>query len=217
MSKYSCSFRGQCESDHKGRLTREQCERECTALPDRQMVDVALEVLTYDYELALQAAPSDRVQVVRRLTGLVVDSEQSWDTLMALKYSNYLYLLSLAGGREYLAGQLDEFTLFLLEAAKAIRLYRPRTNWLSLSDTIYRSYQEFFQGGELYHEMFEAARDESTIEEFYANYLGEILLLQLGSGEENTQFRQRKMEKYLEEHWGYITTTFGSIPQPPEA
>ena len=79
---YRCSLAGKCELDDEGFLTQEECRRGCVAtdLP----LDVVYDALSFSPEDALSLAPSDRVEVIHRLTGARVQPVRSRDVLRAL-------------------------------------------------------------------------------------------------------------------------------------
>ena len=81
--RYSCSLAGNCEVDNdNGYLTSVQCNDSChpTVLP----LDVVYNILDYMQEEALLLAPSDRVEAVHQVTGVVVPSEDASVILRAL-------------------------------------------------------------------------------------------------------------------------------------
>jgi hypothetical protein len=65
MEHYACNFHGHCEVDDEGAFdTQELCEHQCEG---SEQVDTQ-----YTLAEALHLAPSDQVEVVRRLTGITV-------------------------------------------------------------------------------------------------------------------------------------------------
>lgn len=82
LEKFACSLRGICESDPDGSYEeRGSCEKKCHS---SEQVDMLYEILSYNPKAALEAAPSDRVRVIRDLTGIRVRPEDSYQILRAL-------------------------------------------------------------------------------------------------------------------------------------
>lgn len=69
-------------------------------------------------EAAMVLAPSDRVAVIRRLTGVTVPLADSWKVLMALGQQDYLYLME-SPLREYFTEKLDPLTVLLIQYYQA--------------------------------------------------------------------------------------------------
>jgi hypothetical protein len=73
MQRYTCNLDGQCEVDGDGRLSLEACQQNCRPLEGgADTKEIAYEILSFDLGEALKAAPSDRVALIRRVTGETV-------------------------------------------------------------------------------------------------------------------------------------------------
>lgn len=133
MARASCNIRGQCETDPRSRDTLEQCQRTCRPLGgDLHTQEVYYQTLAFDFDLARKSAPSDRTQILRRMTGLTItDPEASYYFFTALQYNDWSYIYHL-GEREraYLIQRfgLDQLHFLIFDLVKP--LYQPRhLNW----------------------------------------------------------------------------------------
>jgi len=82
-TRFACSLDGNCEVDEEGNyLTLGECQDQC--LPTQLPLDVAYTVLSFIHEEALHLAPSDRVEAVYQLTGVIVPVEDTRRILRAL-------------------------------------------------------------------------------------------------------------------------------------
>lgn len=71
MDRYSCAFNGTCEPDPNGQYaSEEECLLNCESTPDK---DINYLILQYAPGGLSTLAPSDQVEVARRLTGVVFD------------------------------------------------------------------------------------------------------------------------------------------------
>jgi hypothetical protein len=107
--RYSCSLRGQCEVDPEGPYTSEQeCLNDCQSTANR---DTTLVSLSYaPAEASYVLAPSERVELLRQLTGIEVPKEQSGDYLRSLG-GNLVLLAKDERFRDYLIPHLDLYPL----------------------------------------------------------------------------------------------------------
>jgi len=160
MSFYACNSRGECETTEKGRvvsLDSAACQSTCRPLEgDKQATEIFYLTLEYDLPKALEAAPSDQVQVIRRVTGVTVGSYHSYTILESIIEQNYvaLYLYQGWNGkcpfRAYLEKQgLTDFDFFLLAfypISNEIRWYNSTMNiplnWFALSGRLRRNFQD---------------------------------------------------------------------------
>lgn len=81
MTRYSCSFRGQCEVNRTGEYqSLEDCQRECQG---RDASDLNYLIYQYSPDTAVEdLAPSDQREVLRRLTTLDSDDQLLVTTLL---------------------------------------------------------------------------------------------------------------------------------------
>lgn len=76
---YSCNTRGRCEPDRRGRYqTAAECERDCESVHQR---DLLLLTMSFDPTLASGLAPSDQVEVIYKITGVVLEPELAAEVL----------------------------------------------------------------------------------------------------------------------------------------
>ena len=82
--RYSCNLRGECEYDEEGgSFTTPNCDGRCRSndLP----LDLIYHTLSFREPGDLvQLAPSDRVEVIHQLTGVIVPTADSSEVLRAL-------------------------------------------------------------------------------------------------------------------------------------
>jgi hypothetical protein len=80
--RYSCAFSGRCEFDMQGEFgSFTECVDECQGIDDK---DTTYLIYEYDPGSAVYLAPSDRLEVIRRLIGLDVAPDESIEVLEAL-------------------------------------------------------------------------------------------------------------------------------------
>src|SRR5665647_705119 len=130
---YSCNLDGQCEIDvENGQYnTLEECQH-CQPLGGgNDAKEAAYIAMSYNLEQALDAAPSDRVQLIRRITGITVPTGYSWEVLLTLVNQDYQTLYHYPFGfgsglglqsdqhtdtfHSYLRTFLDDFDFLMLE------------------------------------------------------------------------------------------------------
>jgi alpha-tubulin suppressor-like RCC1 family protein len=72
--RFSCTFSGHCEPDPYGIDDQNTCQETCTARDDKETL-----YLTYSYlpEEALSLAPSDQVDLVRRISGTTLTTSEA--------------------------------------------------------------------------------------------------------------------------------------------
>jgi len=84
-TRYVCNLSGICEPDEldedRGYSSLEKCQEQCQGSTEKE-----LDYLMYDYVLETEAevrgiAPSDRVELIRRKTGVIVAPEDSYEIL----------------------------------------------------------------------------------------------------------------------------------------
>jgi len=87
MSRYSCSYSGVCEVDETGEYaSKEDCQVACVG---RENKDLLYLVHEYDLMSAKLLAPSDRVAVLRRLTGVTLNPADSMEIIDAILINDY--------------------------------------------------------------------------------------------------------------------------------
>jgi len=148
MTSYSCNLRGQCEIDYQGMFfTLRRCQDNCRSLEGEQDTqEAAYLVLQYDLDRALHTAPSDRIQVIRRLTSVTVPANDSYKILEALVDKDYPQLYSIPAFHPYLREQgLDELDFLLLELLKPYSSSLT-LNWPALHRRIDHQLIELFAG-----------------------------------------------------------------------
>jgi hypothetical protein len=101
---YTCALNGQCEPDPHGRHTLEECTERCIGVESK---DVLYLIDQYNLLPVLQRALSDRVEVIRRLTGATVSAEDSWDILFLLHYEMYIQLFLYPQLYDYITSHSD--------------------------------------------------------------------------------------------------------------
>lgn len=80
--RFSCGLNGQCEQDPQGRYRkREDCQRQCGSVDSKE---VQYLIFGYSPEMALDLSPRDRIELVKRETGLIVDATASYNILLGL-------------------------------------------------------------------------------------------------------------------------------------
>jgi hypothetical protein len=82
MQAYRCSLSGRCEPDISGK-SLEECVEECTSQPYKDLT-----YLMYEYspeDAAYDLAGSDRISLIRRITGITVPEEDSARILFLLE------------------------------------------------------------------------------------------------------------------------------------
>ena len=80
MSRYACGLSG-CESDEEGEYSSlEDCKSQCQSVDSKVVWEL---ILDYAPEGTLSLSPTDRVSVIKRLTGLTVPISQSEEILQA--------------------------------------------------------------------------------------------------------------------------------------
>src|SRR5665647_431298 len=74
QSAYVCAFNGQCEFDlyGVGYSTQAECEEQCRG---RENKEINYEIYTYAPSEAIYLAPSDRREIIRRITGVTLHSD----------------------------------------------------------------------------------------------------------------------------------------------
>ena len=121
---YTCNLAGQCEEDDMGQFnTLEECQRNCRLLAEgaADAREIAYEIMTFDLEQALEAAPSDRVQVIRRVTGVTVEPASSHGILFAIVLQDWTWLYnSPYDFTPYLGTFLDDLDFLILEMSGII-------------------------------------------------------------------------------------------------
>jgi len=87
MSRYSCSYSGDIEEDEHGSYASyEECKDNCKGRENKELMYLVHE---YDLGSALLLAPSDRVAVLRRVTGVTLNPHDSYDILKAIIANDY--------------------------------------------------------------------------------------------------------------------------------
>ena len=87
--RYFCNLTGECEPDHVdidiGYPTQEACQEKCQASTEKEldylMFGYALETGDDESDEVPHLAPADRVELIRRSTGVIVDPADSRDIL----------------------------------------------------------------------------------------------------------------------------------------
>jgi hypothetical protein len=103
MPRAICTLAGTCELDRHGDQELADCQRTCRGVPSKDLL-----YLTAQYEplLAMTWAPSDRQEVVYRLTGYHPTAEDSRYLLFFLSFHMYKQLLIWPELYEWLADRL---------------------------------------------------------------------------------------------------------------
>ena len=134
--RYSCSFSGECEIDPDGLYTSlEECKVECQGVEAKE-----LQYLIYGYapEEALALAPSDRVILVKRETGVTVSGYDSYDILFGLGTNNVMILAHYPQLYDYLLQHYDWSELarglVRIGTLPAFQLLRERGYYFSLGN-----------------------------------------------------------------------------------
>src|SRR5665647_29102 len=208
---YSCNLDGQCEVDPASFHSLADCQRDCQALGGlADTKEAAYIILEYNLEQALEAAPSDRVQLIRRLTGVSVPPEDSWNVLMALltKDYYYLYYYPLEKSRElepkilraYIMPQLDEFDLLLLEL-----LDEPPpipVNWEAIKIQIHWQLRRFL-GGANEDNIAQILEDDpvQTVDELTAVVKGEVGYIIQHTFYIQTYLSPEQIEEIIDRYW----------------
>jgi hypothetical protein len=87
MTHFSSSYTGNVEEDEHGSYSSyDECKANCSARENKELMYLVHE---YDLESALLLAPSDRVAVLRRLTGVTLNPFDSYDILKAIIINDY--------------------------------------------------------------------------------------------------------------------------------
>lgn len=87
MTHYSCSYSGTCEPDPTGEYNSyEDCTLACSSKENKDLVYLIHE---YDLESAKLLAPSDRVAVLRRLTGVTLHPDDTQEIIDAILINDY--------------------------------------------------------------------------------------------------------------------------------
>lgn len=118
MSLYSCNLHGQCEADGLGIYpSLEECEANCLSMDDRQSLDLAYLVLSYDWDQARQLAPSDKKELIKRTFGVNVSIEKADELIYYLSQAEVykLWNQQIPCINEYLEEVMDGLDLFILE------------------------------------------------------------------------------------------------------
>lgn len=103
-TRYSCAFNGTCELDPNGRYTSEQdCLRNCDSTPDK---DITYLILQYAPRGLSVLAPSDQVEIIKRLTGVVVTRGDVSIISEAIDQLDWRFLVTTALS-EWVAEELD--------------------------------------------------------------------------------------------------------------
>jgi len=153
--RFSCNLNGTCEEDFDEGiyLTRQQCQASCQSLGEgADTREAAYLAMSFNLEQALNAAPSDRVNLIRRITGVTVTADDSWDTLASIITDDYLELYRREGNifLLYLEARLDEFDFLLLELISP-RYTSISPNWSKIRLIITSDIRQLFQG---YHDIY---------------------------------------------------------------
>jgi hypothetical protein len=120
MVRYSCALNGLCESDPLGAYdSLEECQDECASSENRDLMYLILAYVTDDVRLL---APSDRVRVVRELTGETLTPGQAYKLLLALEKGDVFELIKHPQLHPYIL-ELTNGDEAMLEALSLPNLY----------------------------------------------------------------------------------------------
>ena len=79
MDRFTCSFAGQCEPNTYGEYaSEEECRVDCQGIPNK---DLRYSIYEFAPAEARYLAPTDQVEIVKRLTGVVLTVDEAADTL----------------------------------------------------------------------------------------------------------------------------------------
>jgi hypothetical protein len=90
QDRFSCAFNGTCEPDLTGSYASEaECQADCRSVEDK---DINYLILQYA-PLGLESvAPSDRAEVIRRITGATISRSYSLTISMLIEHQNWTSL-----------------------------------------------------------------------------------------------------------------------------
>ena len=131
--RYSCGLNGECQEDPQGRYRSVgACQRNCQAVDSK---DVQYLIYGYSPQNAIDLAPLDRIEVVKRLTGAVVDPTDAYNILLGLGTDNLILLTRYPVIYDYLqqhhsmkelvpglneSGTVEAFNILVREDVKAL-------------------------------------------------------------------------------------------------
>jgi len=114
---YSCTIRGQCDSDWTGEYNSlEECQSQCQGSDNADLIFL---ILSYDWNKALQATIPDQQELLKREFGLRVSRDEVRKVVSYLANRDITGLLHYSQVfAEYLEESLTPYELFLLEASE---------------------------------------------------------------------------------------------------
>src|SRR5665647_1112857 len=94
--KYTCNFAGTCELDVHGYSTQEECIQQCRPVEAKDLIYLMLSYNLRDLEDLEKLAPSDRLRLIREITGLSVQLSppESYRMLVALVHRDVQELVT---------------------------------------------------------------------------------------------------------------------------
>ena len=127
QQRYSCSLRGQCETDWYGDYdSLEECQSQCRGSDN---VDLIYLILSYDWETASRATITDQQELLKREFGLRVSRDEAKRIVLFLANRDISRLLHYSPVfAEYLEESLTSFQLFLLEVGEILDAV-PESDW----------------------------------------------------------------------------------------
>jgi hypothetical protein len=84
MNRYLCSLSGTCEPSRYGYESLEECKVQCQPSTEKELDYIVAGYALDSKEQVLRTAPSDRVEIIQRMTGVRVQLRDSIDVLTAL-------------------------------------------------------------------------------------------------------------------------------------
>ena len=126
-TRYSCAFNGTCELDPNGQYaSEEECLLNCESTPDK---DINYLILQYAPRGLSFLAPSDQVETIRRLTGVVFPRDEVQIISESLDTLDWRFLATTALS-EWVAEELDIPAFLVIDVLDA----RETDEWWPLQE-----------------------------------------------------------------------------------
>jgi hypothetical protein len=222
MPRLRCNFKGKCEPHAQGIEydSVADCERNCQGVEAR---DLMYEILQYEPELALEAAQSDQIEVLYRLTGVRLNCP--YNTSQVLKYlieEDYMRLVSsnvteMFPYLERVLGKVEFVWLRMLSVTVSLPL-----NLRPIFQTLNSDARTAFTSPSAFHEYYNPD-ENGPIETAFPMYLADLFLWVVFTNQDNIreQFEiggamrdeYDELVGLLLANWSVFEERYGQIPQ----